>query len=162
MNPLDRSVVLDQSDQIGQCADMVEMIRAVEFSPAKARLSELMTRVVHEHRPQMIQRHGGKEEALLLNPDDLRAMLEGEEIDVLASVDEGEFIVSVPTWGISGAGATFDEAQADLIEEAREYVADYLGRVGFYLQTHRRSHALAVLRFALTPTDEQVELLTAS
>jgi hypothetical protein len=138
---------------------MTEMIPAVDFSPAKAQLSELMTSVVHQHLPRLIQRHGGKEEALLLNPDDLRAMLEHEFIATTAYVDDGEFVVSVPSWGLDGIGPSFDEALNELVEEARLYVADYLQRIDFYLQTNRRSHALGILRFALTPPEQQADVL---
>ncbi len=138
---------------------MTEMIPAVEFSPAKARLSELMTSVVHEHLPRLIQRHGGKEEALLVNPGDLLAMLEHESIKTTASVEGGEFVVSVPSWGLDGVGASLEEAVNDLLEEARLYVTDYLQRIDFYLQTNRRAHALGVLRFALTPPEQQADVL---
>ncbi len=138
---------------------MSDMIPAVDFSPAKAQLSELMTSVVHQHLPRLIQRHGGKEEALLLNPGDLRAMLEHESIPTTAYVDHGEFVASVPSWGVDGIGPSFEEALDELVEEARLYVADYLQRIDFYLQTNRRSHALGVLRFALTPPEQQADVL---
>lgn len=138
---------------------MTEMIPAVDFSPAKAQLSELMTSVVHQHLPRLIQRHGGKEEALLLNPDDLRAMLEHEFIETTAHVDEGEFVVSVPSWGLDGVGSSFNEALNELLDEARLYVTDYLQRIDFYMQTNRRSQALGVLRFALTPSEQQGDVL---
>ena len=42
-----------------------------DFSPAKARLSDVMTQVFHGHQPQLVSRHRGKEQMLLVRPDDL-------------------------------------------------------------------------------------------
>lgn len=135
------------------------IIPSFAFSPAKANLSSLVTSVVHDHAPRMIERHRGREAALLLNPDDLRALLEAHPIRTNASVEAGEFTVAVPDWGVAGFGDTFDAATDDLLEQMRSYATDYLGRLAFYLATNRREHAPAVMRFALTPDEEQRQLL---
>lgn len=135
------------------------LIESFAFSPAKANLSGLVTSVVHDHSPRMIERHRGKEAALLLNPDDLLALLESHPIRTRASVEAGEFAVSVPDWGVAGFGETFDEATDDLLEQMRSYASDYLSRLAFYLETNRREHAPAVMRFALTAEEQQRQLL---
>ncbi len=135
------------------------IIPSLAFSLAKANLSSLVTSVVHDHAPRLLERHRGKETALLLNPDDLRALLESHPIRAHASVEAGEFAISVAEWGVAGFGETFDAATDDVLEQMRSYAADYLGRLAFYLATNRREHAPAVMRFALTPEDEQRQLL---
>lgn len=138
---------------------MTAMIPAIQFSPAKAQLSDVMTSVVHRHQVRLIQRHHGKEEALVMNPSDLLGMLAHATIPTTTHVDEDEFVMSVPAWDLTGVGKTFDEALHDLVDEMRDYVADYIDRMAFYLQTSRREHAPAVFRFALTPPEAHADLL---
>jgi hypothetical protein len=65
----------------------------------------------------------------------------------------------VPRLGVLGFGATADEALADLVIELRAYARDYFERASFYAATDRAEHAPWLLRFALTPPDQQLELL---
>lgn len=135
------------------------IIQSTAFSPAKANLSELVTSVVHDHALRMIERHRGRESALMLNPDDLRAVLESHPVHSVASVEAGEFIVAVPDWGVAGFGRTFEGAVYDLLEQMRSYAQDYLAKLSFYLETNRREHAPAVIRFALTAEEGQRDLV---
>ena len=49
----------------------IPSLPSLEFSRAKSELSDVMTRVVHEHRPSIVSRHRGKERMLLVRTDDL-------------------------------------------------------------------------------------------
>lgn len=135
---------------------------ALDFSRAKSALSEVMTRVVHEHRPSIVSRHSGKERMLLVRTDDLARYLDGFRIEVEVVEDAGETTVTLPRLGILGFGATREEALCDALVELRAYARDYFERAGFYAATDRAAHAPWLLRFALTPAEDQLGLLEPS
>jgi len=139
---------------------MTSLIPALAFSPAKSKLSEVLTEVFHHHAPRIIERHRGKESAVLLRPDDLLALLESDHrLSVEAAIEEHAVTVAVKELGLLGFGSNVSEAMEDLSGELRRYVADYVQRFAFYLATDRRRHAAAVIRLALTPEEDWSKLL---
>src|SRR4249919_3136459 len=138
------------------------VLPSLDFSRAKGALSDVMTRVVHEHRPSVVSPHRGKERMLLVRTEDLAAYLSsfGFELDMLEDV--GEVTATLPKLGLLGFGSTRDEAIDDLLVELRLYAADFFERASFYAATDRASHAPWLLRFALTPAAEQRGLLGAA
>ncbi len=76
----------------------------IDFSPAKSQLSEVMTQVFHGHQPRIVSRHHGKEQMLLVRPDDLMAMLGEHRLDVQAVYDADEVPLRVPDMGVLGVG----------------------------------------------------------
>lgn len=142
-------------------SDVVPALPSLDFSRAKSALSDLMTRVVHEHRPSIVSRHRGKERMLLVRTDDLAAYLSSFRFELEIVEDGDEVTVALPRLGLLGFGATREEAIDDLLQELRVYAADYFERSGFYAATDRAGHAPWLLRFALTPADEQRSLLGA-
>ncbi|OGN85651.1 MAG: hypothetical protein A2X23_12820 [Chloroflexi bacterium GWC2_73_18] len=135
------------------------LVPVSDFSPAKARLSELMTAVFHGHQPQLVSRHHGKEQMLLVRPDDLVAMLADRVLRVEATYDAGEVTLAIPEMGLLGFGETFDEAADDLLEELRAYAVRFFEQPALFLASSRAGHAAAILRFALTPPELQRDLL---
>lgn len=129
------------------------------FSRAKTALSELMTEVVHEHRPWMVSRRHGKERMLLVRADDLAEYLKSFGFKTETVTDRGEVTVALPALGVLGFGASLDEARTDLLTELRAYARDFFERAAFYGATDRAAHAPWLLRFALTPPERQLELL---
>lgn len=138
---------------------MTDAIHSTDFSPAKARLSDLMTDVYHRRRPQFVSRHRGKEQMLLVRPDDLATMLGGERLDVRVVYDEGEVTLRIPEMGVLGFGDTLDEAVDDLLVELRAYARRYFDEPARYLDTPRGAHAAALLRFAISSEEEQRRML---
>ena len=132
---------------------------SLDFSRAKSALSDVMTRVVHEHRPSVISRRRGKERMLLVRADDLVRYLGAFRFEVEEVVDRGEVTLALPRLGLLGFGRTRDEALDDLLEELRLYARDYFERASFYAATDRAEHAPWLLRFALTPAEEQRAVL---
>ena len=139
--------------------DEIPALPSFDFSRAKAELSDVMTRVVHEHRPSIVSRHRGKERMLLVRTDDLARHLTGFDFDVEVIEDGGEVTATLPSLGLLGFGASHDDALDDLVAELRAYAADYFDRSAFYAATDRAAHAPWLLRFALTPPGEQRDLL---
>jgi prevent-host-death family protein len=138
------------------------LIDAHPFSEAKAKLSDLMTAVVHGHRPQVIDRHGGKEEMFLVGRDELLALLESFEFHPLVSISEGEFTVRLPELGLIAGGESLDAALDELVEIAEAYVEQYFARYEFFRETDRRRQLPWIARIAFTDPDERRKLLSAT
>lgn len=136
------------------------VLPGVGFTEAKSALSELMTDVVHGHRPELIERHRGKEVAVLVAREDLLAMLCDFRFRPRVALGGEEATAVLEDFGLIGAGADFEAAMASLVRELRRYAHEFLvERPSFYMQTDRARHAPWLLRFALTPPDEHLDLL---
>ncbi len=135
------------------------LVPSSDFSPAKAHLSDVMTQVFHGHQPQLVSRHRGKEQMLLVRPDDLVAMLADQHLDVLAVIDGGEVTLRVPSLGVLGFGDTLDEATEDLLVELRTYATRFFRDPARFMPTSRAGHAGALLRFALSTMEAQRQML---
>lgn len=142
--------------------DPIQVLPSFDFSRAKNALSDLMTRVVHEHRPSIVSRHRGKERMLLVRTDDLVRYLEAFQMELEIVEDGGEVTIAVPGLGVLGFGATREEALDDLVTELRLYARDFFERSSLYAATDRAAQAPWLLRFALTPFDRQRSLLDAA
>lgn len=135
----------------------IEAIPAKPFSQAKAELSALMDQVVREHRPAVIERR--REAMVALSLPDMRDLLTSFRLEPRVTIRRREATATLDDLGLVGSGRDLDGAVDDLLEEMRAYVADFIARYSFYMQTDRRGHAPYVLRFALTPAEEQRDLL---
>jgi hypothetical protein len=134
-------------------------VPTIAFSPAKSQLSDVMTKVFHGHQPRIVSRHHGKEQMLLVRPDDLVTMLGEHRLDVQAVYDQDEVTLRVPDMGVLGFGETLDEAVEDLLVELRAYATRFFHEPARFLATSRGGHAAALLRFALANEDEQRRML---
>lgn len=135
--------------------EVTPALSSLDFSRAKSALSDVMTTVVHEHRPSVVSRHRGKERMLLVRADDLVGYLDVFRFELDEVQGDGEVTLAVPELGVLGFGATRDEALDDLVAELRVYARDFFERVSFYAATDRARHAPWLLRFALTPPGQQ-------
>jgi hypothetical protein len=136
------------------------LVPTTDFSPAKAGLSDVMTQVFHGHQPHLVSRHRGKEQMLLMRPDDLVAMLADQHLEVLAVYDGDEVTLRVPEMGVLGFGGTLDEATEDLLVELRAYAARFFRDAARFMATGRATHAGALLRFALSTEEAQRRMLS--
>lgn len=136
------------------------LVRTSDFSPAKARLSDLMNDVFHGHQPQLVSRHHGKEQMLLVRPDDLVAMLADQHLEVEAIYDGDEVTLRVPEMGVLGFGDSLDEATEDLLVELRAYASRFFREPARFMATIRAGHAAVLLRFALATEETQRRMLT--
>lgn len=130
------------------------------FAQAKARLSDLMDQAVHGHRLQLIDRHRGKEQAVLVSVEDLAMLLEGFAFHPRVSVSEGEFVVRLPELDLVAGGESYEDALDELVELVGLRAEDFLERLDFYMQTDRRSQLGYLLKFALTAPEERRSLFS--
>lgn len=136
------------------------LVPTSDFSPAKARLSDVMNEVFHGHQPRLVSRHHGKEQMLLVRPDDLVAMLADNRLEVLAVYDGDEVTLRVPEMGVLGFGVTLEEATEDLLVELRAYAARFFREPARFMATSRARHAGVLLRFALSTEETQRRMLS--
>jgi hypothetical protein len=134
-------------------------VPTIDFSPAKSQLSDVMTQVFHGHQPRIVSRHHGKEQMLLMRPDDLVAMLGEHRLDVQAVYEADEVTLRLPDMGLLGFGETLGEAIDDLLVELRAYATRFFREPARFMATSRGAHAAALLRFALAGDDEQRRML---
>jgi hypothetical protein len=135
------------------------LLATIDFSSAKATLSDLMTNVYHQHRTHLVSRHRGKEQMLLVRPEDLLEWLPNEPFDVRAIYDDGEVTLSIPDMGVLGFGDSLAEAEQSLLDNLRAYAARFFANPARYGATKRRAHAPGLLRFALADQAGQQALL---
>lgn len=128
------------------------------FSDAKANLSSLMDEVVHAHLPHLVHRR--REQMMMIGVNELLTALASFRFECDVASSKGEVTVHVRELDVLGLGATFDEALDDAVSQLRAYAGRYFERAAFYAQTDRARHAPWLLRFAVTPENQQRELLT--
>jgi hypothetical protein len=134
-------------------------IPTVPFSDAKENLSGFISKVVHEHAPQILARSRGRESVLVLPLADMLPALSGCRFDARVTFGRRSVVATLPQFGLVASGASFDGALERLAEELAEYAEDYFSDFDFYRHTHRIAHLPWVLRFVLTPAAERSSLL---
>ncbi len=120
------------------------------LSEAKAHLSDVMSEVVHQHRPVVIERHRGKESMILWRLDDMQSLLSHFRFDPQVSFEDGECVIHLRELDLIAGGEVFEQALDELIDLVEQYSVDYIARFAFYSQTDRAAHAPYLARFALT------------
>jgi hypothetical protein len=136
-----------------------QLVATHSFSQAKAHLSDVMSEVVRQHHPTVIERNHGKEMMLLLPMDDLQQLLGSFNFSTLASVSDGEFVLRLPELNLIAGGETFEDAVDELESLAVAYAQQFFSRPDFYMQTDRAVHMPYLLRLAVTPPEERRALL---
>src|SRR5258708_3431930 len=96
---------------------------------------------------------------ILLSAEDLVNTLRHYRFESEVIFSEGEVTAQLPSLGLLGFGTTLDEALADLLTELRAYTYRFFDESSLYMHSNRREHWPWLLRFALTPPDEQARLL---
>lgn len=131
-----------------------------KFSEAKDDLSRVMTRVVREHLPVVINRgHRDQEQMILLGLDVVPLILDRFEFTTKASVGDGEFVLHQPEFNLIASGETFEEAAEEMEALALDYIQQFFGRYEYFVQSGRADQVPYVLRLALAEPGERRSLL---
>ncbi len=136
-----------------------DLVPTIDFSPAKAHLSDVVTGVFHQHQPILVSRHHGKEQVILVRVDDLLAMLPSDPFDVEVVYDPSSVAVAVSDLGLMGVGDTLDLAIDDLLVEMRSYVRRFFADPLRYFAAGQGARAGRLLAFALASDDAQRRIL---
>ena len=131
------------------------MVKELQFSQAKARLSTVMDDVVHRERLTAVRRERGRDEVMYLLP---RALLDAAVRSARVTVDYLPDEEGMGLWvndlEIGAHGADIAEARRNLLGEVHAYVANFLGELPVYLTWPDRARLVPqVLRLAVARDD---------
>lgn len=122
------------------------MSRRVSATLARKKWSEYFDRAVHDRWPVLIER-GGRDRGLLIGADELELVLRQYEFHPEAFFEPAAVAIWLPELALFGRGESFADAQADLVDEVRDYVDEYADDASLYLRApNRASHFPYVLR----------------
>ena len=135
------------------------MPEPVSISLFRQKTGPYFTKAVHRHSPLAIQR-GSEDLGLLLGRDEAWALL--AERSFAPEVMGGDDSVSI--WlgelALYGQGATYAEAKADLLDEVRVYIDEYLANAAEYRRApNRAAHLPHVIKAYLADLRGELELL---
>jgi hypothetical protein len=139
----------------------MSLVDEIQFSQAKARLSEVMDDVVHRDRLKAVRRERGKNEVMYLLPREvLDAALRDARVTVDYLPDEDGIGLWVNDLEIGAHGRDVAEARARLLREVRAYVTNFLGQLPVYLTWPDRARLVPqVLRLAVAQDEEELARL---
>ncbi len=136
----------------------MSMVDEIQFSRAKARLSEVMDDVVHRDRLKAVRRERGGNEVMYLLPRELLDAAVGSARVVVDYLPDEEGIgLWVNDLEIGAHGTDVVEARRNLMHAVRAYVANFLGELPVYLAWPDRARLVPqVLRLAVAESDEEL------
>lgn len=139
----------------------MSLVDEIQFSQAKARLSEVMDDVVHRDRLKAVRRERGKNEVMYLLP---RELLDAALGTAAVTVDYLPDAAGIGLWvndlEIGAHGRDVAEARANLLREVRAYVTNFLGQLSVYLTWPDRARLVPqILRLAVAQDEEELARL---
>lgn len=111
----------------------------VTSTEARSNWAALFRRAVHHRSPVAIER-GGDDLGVLIGADELELLLADKSFSPEAFFESGAVSLWLPELALYGRGPSFEEARADLADEVRAYVEEYLGDAPLYLRAPNRAH----------------------
>lgn len=135
-----------------------DLLPARGISDAKAKLPEVVSEAVHDHRPSVITKHGESQAVLISIEDELRA-LRSFVFEPRVVVTRDHVVMTLERHGLVSSAPSLINAVDGMVDELRAYSAEFLRRYEFYRHTSRDSELPWILRFALTPPEQQRLLL---
>jgi antitoxin YefM len=133
------------------------MPEPVSISLFRQRTGPYFTEAVHRHSPLAIQR-GSEDLGLLLGRDEAWALLSDRSFSPEVIRGDGGVSIWLPEFAVYGQGATYGEAKADLLEEVRVYVDEYLTNAAEYRRAPNRvAHLPHVIKAYLAELRGELE-----
>jgi antitoxin YefM len=131
----------------------------VSISSFRQKTGPYFTEVVHKHSPLAIQR-GSEDLGLLLGRDEAWALLSDRSFSPVVMRGDGGVSIWLPEFVIYGQGATCAEARADLLDEVRIYIDEYLDNATEYQRAaNRAAHLPHVIKAYLAELRGELERL---
>jgi hypothetical protein len=115
----------------------VEAIAPMGVVRARKDLGRLVRNAAVLHRPSLIA--NGEAVGLLLGADDVEDLAAGLSFNPEVYQDGEGVSVWLPELEVYGHGEDVDAALADLAEEVREYIDEYLAEIGRYRHAPNRA-----------------------
>ena len=115
------------------------MSTTVTSTEARGNWAALFRRAVHHRSPVAIER-GGDDLGVLIGADELGLLLADKSFSPEAFFEPGAVSLWLPEFALYGRGPSFEEARADLADEVRAYIEEYLDDARLYLRAPNRAH----------------------
>jgi len=135
------------------------MPEPVSISLFRQRTGPYFTEAVHRHSPLAIQR-GSEDLGLLLGRDEVWALLADRSFtpEVMRGRGDGGVSIWLPELALYGQGAKYAEAKADLLDEVRVYIDEYLANAAEYQRApNRAAHLPHVIKAYLADLRDELE-----
>ena len=121
---------------------------AIGLTEARNTISALFTSTVLGHRPTLLERQGHA--GVLIGAGDLDLLLAGYVFHPEAFFEPHAVSLWLPEVELYGRGASFEDAEKDLVEEVRDYIEEYWAEIERYrLAPNRAGHLPYLLRALL-------------
>ena len=131
----------------------------VSISLFRQKTGPYFSEAVHRHSPLAIQR-GSEDLGLLLGRDEAWALLADRSFSPEVIRGDGSVSIWLPELTLYGQGATYAEAKADLLDEVRFYIDEYLANAEEYQRApNRAAHLPHVIKAYLAELRGELELL---
>lgn len=135
----------------------MRLVQGIGVTEARNRIGTLVTEVVNDHRPIVIDKNK-REHCILIGVKDVERMVGAGEFHPEVSMEEGAVNVWLPEFALYGRGADFAEARSDLTDEVRIYVKEYLDSSPKYSQApNRADHYPLVIKAMVADLDDRLE-----
>jgi antitoxin YefM len=119
---------------------------SITATDARKRWSDVFSQAVDARWPVPIER-GGDERGLLIGFDEMKLLLDPYTFSTEVFFEPEAVSIWLPELQLYGRGATFEDAQADLVDEVIAYAEEFLADATLYLRSPNRSaHFPWVLR----------------
>jgi hypothetical protein len=127
---------------------------AVIFSEARASLADLFDAAIRHVPTRIARRRSG--EAVLISREDLLQLVSRYEFTPAVYFEPKAVSIWLPELAIWGRGEAFEEAREDLINEVRQYVAEFAGDERMRLAANHVARTPWIIRALLTDDDEEL------
>jgi len=135
------------------------MPEPVSISLFRQKTGPYFTEAVHRHSPLAIQR-GSEDLGLLLGRDEAWALLADHSFSPEVMRGDDSVSIWLPEFALYGQGATYAEARADLLDEVRIYIDEYMANAAEYQRApNRAAHLPHVIKAYLADLRGELELL---
>lgn len=114
---------------------MVDEVTITEF---RDHSRSVFTKVIQAHRPQIIRR-GADDRGLLVGLDEMWALLTDRTFSPQVMRGDEGVSIWLPEFEVYGEGDTYAEAKAELLDEVRVYVAEYLEHADEHWRAPKRA-----------------------
>ncbi|MGI8623544.1 MAG: hypothetical protein ACR2NB_08660 [Solirubrobacteraceae bacterium] len=114
------------------------MVGEVTITEFRDHARAVFTKVVQAHQPQVIRR-GAEDRGLLVGLDEMWALLADRTFSPRVMRGDAGVSIWLPEFEVYGEGDTYAEAKAELLDEVRVYVAEYLEHADEYRRAPNRA-----------------------
>lgn len=114
------------------------MLDEVTITEFRDHCRSVFTKVVQAHQPQVIRR-GADDRGLLVGLDEMWALLADRTFAPQVMRGEGGVSIWLAEFEVYGEGDAYAEAKAELLDEVRAYVAEYLQHADEYRRAPNRA-----------------------